>query len=204
MAEPDAPAPVVRIVITGEDAHRSDWARASTISRFFAGRVDNSTGSLAQLIEPTLREILFRRGYRVARSPMEDGTTESDSQAASGETDTAANDASDAASAHADYILEVKFLRNILAWMPPQTFIQTPGRYHVGNVRLGFYIEVRLVQAHTGEEVAGWDYQDVRELQTAEGQEAEAMALMAWQTLSAFLEQSLNDMPAATALESRP
>ncbi|MCB1315333.1 MAG: hypothetical protein KDK27_05220, partial [Leptospiraceae bacterium] len=140
-AEPDAPAPVVRIVITGEDAHRSDWARASTISRFFAGRVDNSTGSLAQLIEPTLREILFRRGYRVARSPMEVGTTGSDSQAASGETDTAANDASDAASAHADYILEVKFLRNILAWIPPQTFIQTPGRYHVGNVRLGFYIE---------------------------------------------------------------
>ncbi len=61
---PGAPAACLRL--EGSALQRPDFARAYAVSRFFSTGIRNESGSLAQLLEPALREALRRRGYRLA------------------------------------------------------------------------------------------------------------------------------------------
>lgn len=48
--------------------HTKSFARAVTISRFFANTLKNETGSLADLLGPGLEALVSRRGYRASAS----------------------------------------------------------------------------------------------------------------------------------------
>lgn len=64
--DPGGQSPAACLRFSGEAWRRADFARAYTVSRFFSTRVKNQSGSLADLLEPALKEALRRRGYRAA------------------------------------------------------------------------------------------------------------------------------------------
>lgn len=121
--DPPADAPLVQLRLSGAGMWADDWPRALTISRFFYSSVANRSGSPAKLLEPGLRELLRQQGYRVAPGVL--------------------RDAADATS-EAELEFQIHYQRNILLWLPPREFIQTPRARARGTVRVDLATEQSL------------------------------------------------------------
>lgn len=180
---PGPDAPLVVFSIAGEAADRDDWARAVTISRFFASRVENRTGTLRELLTPAVEEALRRRGYRSA-------AVAGDGAGPAGEVDRR---------------LEIALEAAEILWLPPQEFIQTPTPRRDGRVRLRFRIETRLNAPDAADVAAGapagplfereWNAE--REVPVTPGRQSEVMGELTAETLRAYALFLANELPPA-------
>jgi len=189
--DPASDAALVDVTITGEDAERDDWARAVTISRFFATRVENRSGTLAELLRPAVAEALRRRGYR--RVPADIADADAD----------AANNAKQSARARPDLALRVRIDRAELLWLPPQEFIQTPTPRRDGRVRLDFRLHAQLGVAEDDAIVFAEDWSAMREVPVTPGSQARVMGELTTETLRAFALFLANELPREKTLEKK-
>lgn len=116
----ESQAKLVCLQLEGAEVDRKDWMHSVTVSRLFSSRVENQAGSLRFLLEPAIREALRRRGYRtcqISHGPIIENP---------------------------DFLLSVEVKKNLLSYLPPQEFIQTPRSRRPGHLQMEFLIETRF------------------------------------------------------------
>ena len=165
---PDAPA--LEVVFVGETIHSESFARAITISRFFANRLENETGSLADLLGPGVEALASRRGYRASQLPDSSAPSPVDSE-------------------HSR--LEIRASTLELTWTPPQVFIQTPQARERGVVEL----RLNLRATFSGQEQPLLDFERAVQARVPEERFTDVMDAMLEDALIAFLIELENRIP---------
>lgn len=184
--DPPADAPIVQLRLSGAGMWADDWARALTISRFFYSSIENQSGSPARLLEPGLRELLRQQGYRVASEVLRD----------SAELPAPAELRSTSDSLE----LHLEFERNILLWLPPREFIQTPKARARGTVRVDLATYQRLSRTGGGPELWKQSFEFEDELRVLPGQESAGLAQGAASAFENYLRYLQINIPRAGAL----
>ncbi len=172
--DPGPAAPRAEIRIVGDNVDDSAWVKALTISRFFYSSVENQSGSLRELLQPALREVLRQKGFR---APLLE-------QGGAGE-----------------YVLQVDVERAILLWLPPREFIQTPKPRARGEVRVDFLFRAVLLDAD-GRVRYEHEFADERSVTVLPGQEGPSLAKAAEQSLAGFVQALLVELPRLAALRN--
>ena len=104
----------VKIIITSSsNIETKRWVKALSISRLFFRGIKNESGSIKNLLEPKIKEIIINSGYVLYEENSE---------------------------TLPDLILNINIEKNILIWLPPFEFIQTPSPSRKGEIRLDFKI----------------------------------------------------------------
>ena len=184
--DPGPDAPLVRVEIYGDAMDESDWAKALTISRFFYTGVENTTGSPRELLLPAVREVLRQRGYRTVVA--EDSRPNAGAVAAP-------------ASQGDEFSFELAAERNVILWLPPREFIQTPRARVHGVVRVDMVYESRLYPAAAPGEIV-WNnrFTEIDELRVLPGEEGPGIVQGATGAFQNYLRRLQIELPPAAQL----
>ncbi len=179
----------IKIEFTGKDITKEDWPQAISISRFFFSGIHNKSGSLQDLLKPAISKLMQTKGYQVHSQETTTKNPHSETKQSVNET--------------SHYKLLIDIEKNILLWLPPVEFIQTPKARRRGNVQIDFVIHTKLVQNLNFlgelEPASQWEntFKKKSSISIFPGNEKEAIELIGHESLQAYLGRLAKEVPLA-------
>lgn len=150
----------------GEDLNRDDFTTAFSEYRIFRSRIVNESGSIADILRPSMTEAMSRKGFSIV--DMNQTNAESSTEIPK-----------------ANRKLVIKTNQMHVYWVPPREFITTPTPRESGDIILDWNWEVAY---YDGVDLRWKDNYIVQKRVSAmPGQESEAISQYVYGSLAEFI-----------------